>query len=128
MSNIISLSVGKDPVLLETRNKVLRSGGYSVVSSASSTEALRVFLAGDFDLVILCHSIPKSERQALAKAVHDHSPKTTVVVISAGLPVPEPPADATIESGPQQLLQELPKFFNTSPGRSHLDHRRSNVD
>ena len=128
MSHIVSLSVGKDPVLLETRNKVLRSNGYTVISSLSSADAMRLFVAGDFDLVIFCHSIPKSERQALASAVRDHSPKTPVVVVSAGLAIAEPPADATIESGPEQLLQELPRLLKRSPGRSHLEHRRSKLE
>ena len=128
MSPIVSLSVGKDPVLLETRNEVLRSNGYTVTSSLSSADAVRLFVAGDFDLVILCHSIPKWERQALANAVHDHSPKTPVVVVSAGFPTPEPPADATIESGPEQLLQELPRLLNTLPGRFRLEHRRSKIE
>jgi DNA-binding response OmpR family regulator len=56
------LSVGPNASLLETRNIVLRSAGYLVESASSMNEAVHRFLAGDFDLVILCHSVPIRER------------------------------------------------------------------
>ena len=125
---IVSLLVGKDPAVLETRSMVLRSVGYTVISCPSAQEALNIFLAGDFDVVVLCHSIPITERKGLAKAIHDHSPSTPVVLVCAGFRTQDSSVDAVIENEPKQLLQELPKLLHTSPGRSHLDHRRSNVD
>src|ERR1022692_269369 len=60
------LSVGLDSALLGNRSLVLHSAGYMVVSTYSLKEAVDRFLGGDFDLVILCHSIPRKDRNHLA--------------------------------------------------------------
>jgi len=52
--------VGRGPFIDgDARAKVLQQAGYTVESSLSFTTAIDKFLgAGDFDLVLLCHSIP----------------------------------------------------------------------
>src|SRR5947199_4036647 len=112
MPHIVTLSVGRDPLLLQTRGQVLRKDGYTVASTASSDQALQQFVAGDFDMVILCHSIPAQERERLADAIHRHSPNTPVVVVAAGFSGKDPAADAVIENEPATLLRELPKLLH----------------
>ena len=70
MHRIVTLSVGSDSHLLETRNQVLRSARHTVVSALSIDAALKEFAARDFDLVSLCHSIPELERARPAEAIY----------------------------------------------------------
>jgi DNA-binding NtrC family response regulator len=115
MPHIITLSVGRDPLLLQTRGQVLRSDGYTVSSTFSAEQARQQFKAGDFDIVILCHSIPARERERLADAIHSHSPNTPVVVVAAGYGSKDRAADAVIDNEPATLLQELPKLLHKPP-------------
>ena len=55
------LNVGQDPSLLETRSALLRAAGYIVESVLSIRESISHFQAGDFDLVVLCHTIPQKD-------------------------------------------------------------------
>jgi DNA-binding NtrC family response regulator len=115
MPHIVTLSVGRDPLLLQTRGQVLRSDGYMVSSTLSADQALQQFVAGDFDIVILCHSIPVREREKLAEAIHGHSANTPVVVVAAGYGGKDGAADAVIDNEPATLLQELPKLLRRAP-------------
>lgn len=58
MPRVVILSVGNDEALLRSRNAVLRTAGYVVIEASSPRHAMAEFIGGDFDLVILCHSIP----------------------------------------------------------------------
>jgi DNA-binding NtrC family response regulator len=115
MRHIVTLSVGRDPLLLQTRGQVLLSDGYTVSSTLSVDQALQQFVTGDFDLVILCHSIPLRERERLADAIHKHSPNTPVVVVAAGYGSKDRAADAVIDNEPATLLQQLPKLLHKPP-------------
>ena len=66
MALTLVLSVGLDPELLITRNLVLQSAGYTVVAAFSPREAVDRLREGDFDLVLLCQSIPTEEKDHLA--------------------------------------------------------------
>jgi DNA-binding NtrC family response regulator len=123
-SRIILLAVGRDSVLLDSRSRLLRSDGYTVVNAFSGQQALALFLAGDFDAVVLCHSIPARERQTLAQAFHDHSPSTPVVLISTGFTSHDSIVDATLDNEPKHLLGELPKILHKQPGGYHPERRK----
>ena len=101
------LSVGIDHELLPLRNRVLRElGGYAVREQSDLSQVLSVLMDGDFDLVILCHSIPPKERQGLAIATKAAKPSTLVLAVglngeaTAG-------ADGYVHSpdGPDSLLR-----------------------
>jgi hypothetical protein len=62
MPLILILSVGRDLALLDTRDAMLRACGYIVESELSEKQAINHFRAGDFDLVLLCHSIASQDR------------------------------------------------------------------
>ena len=76
------LSAGRDRPLLFTRNRVLEEAGYSVTPATTAAESVERFFAGDFDLVILCHSIPLEERERIATLVSMHSPSTPVIALA----------------------------------------------
>ena len=115
MPHIVALAVGRDPVLLETRGQVLRNAGYTVVSALSVEQALQSFASGDFDIVIVCHSIPVRDRERLTYAIHRYSPNTPVVVVTARVSAMDSFADATIENEPEILLQEIPRILHKTP-------------
>jgi CheY-like chemotaxis protein len=65
MRTNVVLAVGFDLSLMRTRTLVLQSAGYIVESASTLKEAVDRFQAGDFDLVLLCHSIPMKDRDRL---------------------------------------------------------------
>ena len=102
------LSAGRDRPLLFTRNRVLEEAGYSVTSTFTAADTVEKFFAGDFDVVILCHSIPIEERERIAKLVRMHSPSTPVVVL-ADMPTRRFEfGDLTVDSDAASLLQAVP--------------------
>ena len=68
------LSVGDDPILMPVRSMLLRHAGYEVVEAYSLGEALKCIKAGDFDLLLLCHSVEQDEQQSLIEATRLSSP------------------------------------------------------
>lgn len=103
----IILNVGQDPELLRTRALILRAQGYAV-ESCSICEAINCFRAGDFDLVILCHSVPQEERERLICLIRDCGCSTPVLfVAAASTDCPERLADASSRSNPRELLQRI---------------------
>ncbi len=104
------LSGGNDARLLNTRNAVLKQAGYHVVSAFSSLELLEKFFSGDYDVVVLCHSVPEQEQEKLAQAIHRYSPSTPVATIVLN-GQSRPFADAHIPNDPLMLVQCLPDLL-----------------
>jgi hypothetical protein len=61
----VVLAIGLDASLLRDLSGVWQSEGYIVTSTASIRDAITHYHAGDFDLVLLGHSIPAEERERL---------------------------------------------------------------
>ena len=57
MQIAVVLAVGFDSSLMRTRSLVLQSAGHRRVSIIAQGGVAR-FQTGDFDLILLCHSIP----------------------------------------------------------------------
>jgi CheY-like chemotaxis protein len=114
MPRVVILSVGNDETLLRSRNALLRTAGYVVIEALSPQHAMAEFHSGDFDLVILCHSIPHEDCERLAEEIRRRS--VTTPVISVGefafdgelSPVP------VVESEPQKLLATLSRLTGRS--------------
>lgn len=101
------LSVGHEPMLLDTRSLILRAAGYLVESALSIKQAINHLRTGDFDVVVVCHSIPSQERDrlvCLVRASGSTIPVISVVRMSASDHHSEGFADATVESDPKKLL------------------------
>jgi len=102
------LSVGEDPMLLETRSSILRSAGYAVAAELSSRDAMNHFPDGDFDLVLLCHSITPEDRSRLIRLIRVSGSRTPVLfVASQACDLPDALADATVDSAPEELLRGI---------------------
>ncbi len=61
------LSVSYDPSLLATRRMLLEQRGFHVTSALGFTQSIAHCNTPDFDLFILGHSIPVSDKQELIK-------------------------------------------------------------
>jgi DNA-binding response OmpR family regulator len=111
----IILHVGEDPLLLESRTIILRSAGYVVESVRSLKQAADHFLAGDFDLVILCHSIPSKDRDRLTCWIRASGSHTPVCSISDNPGQWDEFADANLERDPKKLLAGIKAVLGKAP-------------
>jgi CheY-like chemotaxis protein len=107
MPQTIVLAVGTDPSLLKTRSLVLQSAGYMVESASSVKEAVDRFQSGDFDLVLLCHSVPRKDRDRLTSLIRASGSLTPIVSIAGNLGECDAFATATLEDGPSNFLARI---------------------
>ena len=117
MARAILLSAGRDPSLLFTRRKVLEAAGYSVVTAATRIELISQFFSGDFDLVILCHTIPFEEKQKISSLIRGHSPSTSILALSDVLGQFWSFVDETVANDPVALLAAIPELIQKSGHR-----------
>lgn len=78
------LNLGKDVSLLSTRHEVLRSAGYIVETTSSIARALKSLREGDFDVVVMCHSLSEGERTYLTNCIRETGSTIPVIVVEAG--------------------------------------------
>ena len=104
MALTLILSVGLDSDLLGSRNLVLQSAGYTVVSAHSVKEAVQRFQAGDFDLVLLCQSISMLEKERLTSWIRASGSRIPVVCVSGKLLDGYACSSGTVGSNPEALL------------------------
>jgi len=128
MQLTLVLSVGLEALLLNARNLVLQSAGYIVVSATSIKEAFTLFGNGDFDLVVLCHSIPVKDRDRLIGLIRTSGSRTPVVSVSGKNGECDAFADVTIEDSPNKLLAGIgdllikqTRMMPTYPGKPDLN-------
>jgi CheY-like chemotaxis protein len=79
MSVTVVLAVGLDSWRLTAQNSALRSAGYIVISANSIPDAIHHFKAGDFDLVLLDHSISVESKERLTFLIRASGSRTPVV-------------------------------------------------
>jgi len=110
--------VGSDRVLIETRSQVLRTAGYIVVKAFTPRQAIDEFVRGDFDLVLLCHSIPGNARERLVSVIREHTSRTPIVSVASFDGQFDGFADATIENDPNLLIASLREILHRRSGNS----------
>lgn len=120
----VILQVGLDPTLLETRALVLQSAGYIVVSMNSAQEGLARFAVTGFDLVVLCHSIPKNDREDFIRFIRARNSLTPVIVVGTRVAQLDVLANATIESDPHKFVATIQRFLKKQKEQiSHPNQR-----
>jgi CheY-like chemotaxis protein len=125
MAMAVILSVGQDYSVLSTRTAVLRSAGYVVEQASSLTEAIDQFRSGDFDLVVLCHSMPLEERQSLIQFIRAcGSLLPTLYIAPVSESIRGSLTDGTIGSSPCELLKGIDKALREAMAHSepHASH------
>jgi CheY-like chemotaxis protein len=78
----VVLSVGKDFRLLEVRSLILRAAGYVVKTAVCAREAVEQFQGGDFDIVILCHSLTVEDTACLTRSIGNSNPRVPIITIT----------------------------------------------
>jgi len=107
MEIIVVLAVGLDWHLLEGYRETWKSAGIYAVSTATIKGAIEHFQAGDFDLVLLGHSIPAEARERLTFLIRANGAKVPVVCIAGSPGHHDSFADATFEQNSSELLNGM---------------------
>ena len=104
------LSVSYDPSLLATRGMLLEQRGYSVTSALGFTQAIALCRTPEFDLFILGHSIPNSDKLELRNTFRENCPAPIVSLARHGEdPVP---SDFHISpDNPEELLTKVDEIM-----------------
>lgn len=68
------LSVSYDEALLDSRRLLLEANGHNVTSALGLTESLSHCKQGGFDLCVLGHTIPHSDKQKLIREFRAYCP------------------------------------------------------
>ncbi len=104
------LSVSYDRGLLLKRQMSLENAGFEVVSAEGAAEALE-HQSGDFDLIILGHTIPHHEKRAIATAFLKAGSHTPVLSLLRRGDPPIPEATRVIEPSPTLVLETVRSMF-----------------
>lgn len=107
MAVTLILSIGLDPDLMVTRSLVLQSAGYLVVTAFSIKEAVCRFQEGDFDLILLCHSIPTTDRNRLTAWIRASGSRIPIVSAPRRLYQDDVFVGVTVENDPAALLRVI---------------------
>ncbi len=105
MPLIVVLGVGLERSLLTPENVDWKSAGFVLTPTWSIQGAIDLFRNGDFDLVILGHSIQAESRERLAYLIRASGSGIPVVCIADSSTGRDAFADATITSDPSELLE-----------------------
>ena len=101
------LSIGDDPILLYSRRLVLERDGYFVACLRSDAviEDARLL---DFDLVMLCHSVPEAVASHIEEVLWRLAPQIPVLLVSRqDRPVPSGPHEVAVSAHPVALLNAV---------------------
>jgi len=104
------LSISYDPMLLKTRQHLLELQGYEVVSAEGFTEATERCQAETFDLVVMGHSIPHKDKEALFDLIQRRCPAPVIALLRAG---EEPLRGAAGSADPMNPTEFLKAVGNT---------------
>ena len=118
MPYTVVLMVGQDRILTETRSQVLRMAGYTVVPAFTLQQAMDEFVSGDFDLVLICHSIPEDARERLVDVLRKHTSRTPIISVASFDGQLDGFADGTIKNDPGLLVAGLRNILHQGPYHS----------
>jgi DNA-binding NtrC family response regulator len=108
------LSISYDEPLLRTRQWILETAGFQVTSAFGFTQATKYCQADGFHLVIMGHSIPFQDKEALLNLMQkDHRPP--VLALRRIGDLAPPGVDDSIDAfeGPEALLSAVRKLLKT---------------
>ena len=76
------LVYGSDPVLLETRAKVIQTRGFSTCEAASEAELIERMKAARCKVVVLCHTLSESEAARAAQLARQEIPHIKIIAMA----------------------------------------------
>lgn len=101
------LVVSRDPILLETRQLILKQH-FRVEGAAKIQDAERLLLRNDCELIILCYTLNESECSRLLALAQSLNPSPKLLALSAGGTscIPEGVEQLWInDGGPSRLVE-----------------------
>ena len=101
------LSMGYDPHLMSVRTLLLRGAGYVVDEAYDRAAALSRAQCDTVDALLICHAVPKSDKQWLIANVREKRRLLPILCLTVG-PF-ELPGDGcvAVENDPEELLNTL---------------------
>lgn len=111
MSLKIVLAIGVDSSLLEIRSSVWMSSGYVVTYAWSIKDAITHFRDGDFDLVLLGHSLAAESRERLTFLIRASGSQVPVVFVADSSSACDRTADATVKGEPTDILRQIEELM-----------------
>lgn len=106
------LSVSYDPTLLRTRQMLLERAGYEVVSTPDLAGALEKCRDTEYDLVIMGHSIPPTDKLEIMHALRQHCPAPVLALLRPGESPLREAAESIDPFNPNQLLAAVDRILN----------------
>jgi DNA-binding response OmpR family regulator len=106
MSFTVVLALGLDSLVAGQRS-IWQSAGFFVTPIQSISEAIAHLREGDFDLVLLGHSIPTDSRERFTFLIRESGSRTPVISITDSTTERDCFADATIGNDPTSLLKNI---------------------
>lgn len=113
MPIVVVLAVGLDWYLLERHREAWKAVGYFVVSTASIKGAIDHLQVGDFDLVLLGHSIPAEARERLVFLIRAAGAHVPVACIADSPGQHDSFADATFARDSDDLLTAMRELLRS---------------
>jgi len=107
----VVLAVGLDSSLVAGQRLAWQSSGQFVTSVKSIREAIVHLMEGDFDLVLLGHSISPDSRETFTSLIRESGSRTPVVSITDSPKGCDSFADATIRNDPASLLKNIQELM-----------------
>ena len=101
----VVLAVAVDSCMLATQNAEWRSAGFIVLSASTMREAFEHFRTGDFDLVLLGHSLSVESKERLTYLIRSSGARTPVISIDESSRNGHLFANATIKNDAGALLK-----------------------
>ncbi len=111
------LSISYDPLLLKTRQHLLEQRGYAVVSAEGFTEAIERCEAGKFDLVVMGHSIPHRDKEALFELIQRYCPAPVIALLRTGEEPLRGAAGSADPMNPTEFLDIVGNALSNAPPR-----------
>lgn len=107
---LTAIQIRADPALLWSRAAILETAVLRVVNAADVPQALERIWGLPFDLVVLCHSLPRAHRLQVIAAVRRRKPSVPILLVGGGDSAHTAVKDGievVFDSEPQTLLQSL---------------------
>jgi hypothetical protein len=101
------LSMGGDPYLMTVRTLLLRSAGYVVDEAYERGAALSRAQCDSVDALLICHTVPKSERRWLIVNIREKRKLMPILCLTLGIHEVPDEGCISVESYPEELLNAL---------------------
>ncbi len=107
MPLVVVLAVGVEPSVLASQGSVWQLAGYQITSVRSIRDAIVQLRDGDFDLILLDHSIPVESRERLTFLIRTSGSRTPVVCVTDSACDDDSFADATLRNDRDDFLEVI---------------------